>query len=317
MTTCPTYFERKEPCFICGGINFQFICDGYDRLHDIPGTFKLIKCTGCGLFLLHPTLSKGESAAYYPQEYICYLPAIEDETNCFTRINRYLALRKRVQWINRTTRVPGEILDIGCATGILLSGLKKRGWACQGVEPDKKASDYARKRFDINIHNGYLEDVNFSENSFDVITMMDVLEHVHDPVSTVVKVYKLLKPGGKFMGSLPNASSWERHIFRSHWAGWEVPRHYRTFNPENLPLFFKKYGFHDIKIMSFTGRHGAFMLSIKFWLKSIKKNDGLKKFITIILGSLPFRLLTFPFFLLSEVFNRSTIMMFIASKPEE
>jgi len=305
-----------EYCENCGGSDFILVFAGNDKLLGITGQFQIKKCQQCGVYLLSPKISTEEMQKYYPEEYICYLEAIEDDPSVFSRLDRKIALNKRCKQINKRVDKPGKILDIGCATGIFLDGMKKLGWEVAGIEPNEKAADYARKRFNIDVFTGYLHEVNLRDESFDVITLWDVLEHVPDPNEFINNVYKLLKPGGLIIASLPNANAWERYLFREYWVGWEIPRHYRSHTPDTITKFLKRYSFKNIKIFSFIGRHGAFMLSINFWLKSLHSSKWKKNIIRIIFGSLPFRIFSYPFFRIAELYNRSNVMSFSAQKPK-
>lgn len=305
---------KKFPCIACGEKLQTFKYDGHDRVYNIPGEFKIYKCNNCDLFSLYPYLSSSEVKKYYPNDYFCFLPAIEDEKNTIKFIDRWWGLNKRINLINNITGQKGRVLDIGCATGILLNGLQKKGWECLGVEPQKEAATYARERFGLNIINGYLIDTNFPDDYFDVITVFDVLEHLYNPIVFIKEIKRILKTDGWLIGTLPNSSSWERKIFGPHWAGWEVPRHYRTFNPNNLQIFLTQFGFKRIKFSNSTGRHGAFMMSWNFWLDEWTGPSSMKSFLRLIFGSLPIRIITLPIFLIEEQLNRSTIMLFYTQK---
>ncbi|HOM67670.1 MAG: putative S-adenosylmethionine-dependent methyltransferase [Chloroflexi bacterium ADurb.Bin120] len=302
-------------CENCDHDQFSLLFSGSDKLLGIAGNFDVLECQNCGLYLIDPKLNSQQMEKYYPDEYICYLEAIEDERNPLTRFNRYLGQRKRSLQVARRVKNPGKILDIGCATGIFLNEMQKRGWECQGVEPDQTAVDYARRRFGLDVYCGVVEDANLPAESFDVVTLWDVLEHVYDLNSTMAEIKRVLKPGGVIIAILPNANAFERYWFKEYWVGWEVPRHYRTFTPKTITDFLAKFGFEDIEIFSFTGRHGAFMLSIQFWLNSTDMAEWKKKTIMTVLGSFIVRMLTLPIFMLFEMFNRSTEMSFAARKP--
>jgi len=275
--TRDTLIQDERACIICDGQSFQILYPGFDRLHGISGEFKILECVNCGLFTLRPKLLSQEIKIYYPDDYICYVRAVEDETNFIQYLDRWLAREKRVRQIVKRSNNPGRILDVGCATGILLNGMQRRAWECYGVEPDQKAAEYARKRFGLEVCHGYLEETAFPDNYFDVVTLMDVLEHVYDPVSTLREVHRILKPDGYFIGTLPNADAWERFWFGPCWVGWDVPRHYHVFAPLTIRKLLDAHGFEGIEIFSFTGRHGTFMLSLKFWLDKWNSKGWLRK----------------------------------------
>jgi SAM-dependent methyltransferase len=302
-------------CENCDGDQFETIFSGSDKLLGIPGEFDVIECMQCGLYQISPKLNTQQMENYYPEAYICYLEAIEDESNPWTRFNRFLGQNKRCRQVMRRAKSTGKILDIGCATGVFLNEMQKKGWKCYGIEPDQEAVAYARRRFGLDVFCGVVEDANLPANSFDVVTLWDVLEHVYDLNSTISEIKRLLKPGGVIIAILPNADAFERAWFEEYWVGWEVPRHYRTFTPNTITEFLKKHGFDEIEIFSFTGRHGAFMLSIEFWLNSVEMAAWKKKLIMSVFGSFIVRILTLPVFMVFERLNRSTEMSFSARKP--
>lgn len=311
-----TLTQAMPICENCGHNQFGILFTGSDKLLGIPGDFDVIECQGCGLYQISPKLSTQAIEKYYPEEYICYLEAIEDEPNSFTRFNRYLGQAKRVRQVMRRMKKPGRILDVGCATGIFLNEMHKQGWECKGVEPDQTAVDYARSRFELDVFCGVVEDAQLPADSFDIVTLWDVLEHVYDINTTMAEINRVLKPGGLIIAILPNAQAFERYLFKEHWVGWEVPRHYRTFTPKTITEFLEKHNLDDIEIFSFTGRHGAFMLNIQFWLHDHDMVTWKKKLIMTVLGSFVVRVVTLPVFMLLELFNRSTEMSFSARKPE-
>jgi len=90
----------------------------------------------------------------------------------------------------------GKILDIGAGTGVFLKVARDRGWNVAGVEISQFAADIARKKFNIGLFRGELEDASFKRKSFDVVTAWDLIEHVENPRGTVTKAMELLKPGG-------------------------------------------------------------------------------------------------------------------------
>lgn len=90
----------------------------------------------------------------------------------------------------------GNILDLGCATGVFLDMAQKNGWSSYGVEISKFASDYARKEFKLNIKTGDLLNVKLKNNFFDLVTMWDFIEHVDSPSKILSRINKLVKKDG-------------------------------------------------------------------------------------------------------------------------
>lgn len=314
-----TETERSniEICENCGGTDFDLVFSGSDKLMGVEGQFSIVQCQNCGIYLLTPKISSEEMEKYYPDDYICYLEAIEDDPKPISRFTRKNALNKRCKQITKRVEKPGKILDVGCATGIFLDGMQQRGWDATGVEPNQEAAAYARQRFGLDVFNGFLDEAHFPDETFEVVTLWDVLEHVPDPNAFMAETHRILKPNGLVLGTLPNAKAWERYLFGEYWLGWEIPRHYRSHTPETIEAFLDRHGFADFELFSFIGRHGAFMISVDFWLNSWPAAEWKKKAIRTILGSRVVWALTYPYFLIAEKLNRSNVMTFAARKAKK
>lgn len=301
-------------CDLCGNKNQKTLFQGGDRFHDQEGVFKIVECTFCGLIYLTPRPESAEIERYYPEDYISYPIAIEDEISFFRRIDRSYGLEKRCRQIIRRVGDTGRLLDIGCATGIFLNGMKQRGWKVSGVEPNHRAADYARNRFNLEIENSYLEEAAYKDDTFDVVTMWDVLEHVPSPTNTLKEISRILKPDGWLVLSLPNPNSWDRKWFKEYWAGWDIPRHFHLFPIQTLENYLNQVGIQTKEIKSFTQQHGMLALSITLWVKETNAPDLLKTGLIKFINSIPARLLTRPFYFLTDRYIRSSTMVVFGQK---
>jgi SAM-dependent methyltransferase len=90
----------------------------------------------------------------------------------------------------------GRLLDIGTGLGFLIDAAAKDGWQVEGVEPSASAAEWARKLTGSVVHTGFLEDLKLAEGQYDVITMVDVLRTVSDPLTFLQSARRLLRPGG-------------------------------------------------------------------------------------------------------------------------
>jgi methionine biosynthesis protein MetW len=140
----------------------------------------------------------------------------------------------------------GRLLDVGCGNGERLALLNSLGWQAQGVEMDEMAVGLARKS-GLEVHLGSVQTQNYSKNTFDVITMNHVIEHLHDPISLLQECRRILKPRGLLVITTPNFSSWGHKVFKNCWRGLEPPRHLFLFNFINLPKILQ---FADFSIKS-------------------------------------------------------------------
>lgn len=124
----------------------------------------------------------------------------------------------------------GRLLDVGCGTGAFLSFMKKKGHAVKGIENNDKA----RKTCHENDLQVQTTTEGFPQQSFDVITLWHVLEHLPQPEKHIANYKDLLKPGGILVIAAPNFESHDRVHYKEDWAALDVPRHLWHFTPKGL-----------------------------------------------------------------------------------
>jgi 2-polyprenyl-3-methyl-5-hydroxy-6-metoxy-1,4-benzoquinol methylase len=122
--------------------------------------------------------------------------------------------------------------------------MRSAGWEVAGVEPDGESVRAGRSRHGLNINHGVLEDVCLPKNTFDVITMQHVIEHLPNPGRTLRCAYRLLRPGGSLVVVTPNVDSLARRFFSSHWVSWDPPRHLFVFSKRALHRVITDAGFN-------------------------------------------------------------------------
>ena len=94
-----------------------------------------------------------------------------------------------------------------------------------GTEYSDGACRFAREVLKLPVRVGLLEQLNFPDNSFDVVVMWHVLEHVSDPRPTLAEVARILRPGGIFLVAVPNFGSPEGRLTKAGWFHLDIPRH--------------------------------------------------------------------------------------------
>jgi len=161
-------------------------------------------------------------------------------------------------------------LDIGCATGEFLNYFKNNGWNCTGIEPAKDPRKYAIENFNLDVKAEEALD-QLGPDTFDVITLWHVLEHVPNLNERLGQISKLLKPDGLLLIALPNHLSWDATYYKDFWAGFDVPRHLHHFSPDTVKLLLVKYNISifDIKPMKFDAFYVS-LLSEKYKTRSMK-----------------------------------------------
>ena len=137
-----------------------------------------------------------------------------------------------------------SILDVGSGTGDFLSFMNSKGYEVTGVENNPKAILISQKN-DIKIHENISK---LSDNSFDLITLWHVLEHLPDPEETLKNTFNLLSNSGHLIVAVPNIYSLDKDYYCENWAGFDVPRHLWHFSTPFLINFASKYNFELIRI---------------------------------------------------------------------
>jgi SAM-dependent methyltransferase len=229
-------------CPNCGRAEGRFAFKAKDYEHGVPGEWQIVECPGCGLFYQDPLPRPEEIPGFYPPTYSAYNSA--GMMRWLFDFAYWLDARR----VRGLIGSRGRILDIGCGDGSALMKMRSHGdWELYGVEFDAAAAAKARAR-GIDARAGDVGGAGFEDESFDLIRMGHVIEHVLDPAQTVAHVSRLLKPGGYFVGETPNADCVDFRLFGKYWGSLHVPRHLTFFNPENLARLLTRLGFRDVKV---------------------------------------------------------------------
>lgn len=261
---CDSSFIADAICKICYFVGANLVFTGPDRLMRLPGTFHVVRCPQCGTFYQWPRLPWEQLQLYYEGDYDSYVTALADEPSMWRRVVRRRYTLKMRRFVEQF-QTSGALLDIGCGTGIFLEEMQKSGkWSLFGVEPTASAAHYVRKRFGVPVFNVQVESLDLPENSFDVITMWNVLEHLEDPRLVTQKMYCALKPDGFAIIAVPNYESISRLIFGKYWCGWDLPRHLFVFPRATLLELFARAGFTARATKCFIGSHAILGHSLAF-----------------------------------------------------
>ena len=188
----------------------------------------------------------------------------------------------------------GKILDIGCAMGFFLDAARERGFEPYGVEFSTYSAEIARKKFgnDVIFH-GTLEQSDFNEDTFDVITMFDLLEHVRNPLNTLKIASRLLKRNGIIMITTPDLSRFLRLLMGKKWLHYKA-EHLYYFHRNGILKLFVKAGF---KIENIETAKKAFTLSYAFHQFSVYNHFLISPVINIMNKLLPSGIKNRPFYL--------------------
>ena len=145
-----------------------------------------------------------------------------------------------------------KILEIGCNAGFLLRRFKDQGFKTFGLEPGQKAAAFARQAHGLQVQCGMLEDFQETGGKYDVILLIQTLEHFSDPLNSLLKIKSLLKEDGLLFVEVPNY--YAPHGFYSFKANGKYtpsPNHLFIYVPKTLRSLLRKARF-SVQGTSFT-----------------------------------------------------------------
>jgi len=192
---------------------------------------------------------------HYSKEYF----AIYLKTEAIHLKNRF---GKRIKEIKKI-KFPGVLLDVGCGVGSFLRLARDKGYEASGVELSYYAAEYARNNFGLNVFNGELKDANLAPETFDIITLWHVLEHVTDPKKFLIEVNKLLKKDGLLVVEVPNIGSIAAKISLMNWELMAPKEHLFYFYPHTISRLLKETGFSIIKNQTYFWTTPAMIIKAK------------------------------------------------------
>jgi 2-polyprenyl-3-methyl-5-hydroxy-6-metoxy-1,4-benzoquinol methylase len=144
---------------------------------------------------------------------------------------------------------PGSLLEIGPAAGHLLHAARAQGWTVLGVEATPKFARVARRR-GIPIHQGVLATLDLPQESFDLIVMVDVLEHLYNPIADFTRCRALLRDDGRLVVVTCDIASFAARYYGLSWRQ-IVPSHTFYWTRRSLAIALNQAGLRLINIAGF------------------------------------------------------------------
>src|ERR1039457_5344759 len=221
-------------CPVCGGTDLRLYLDAEnpDMTHEGIGSSRkvfspgrVLRCAKCRHgFRKSPPTPAELSELYRRMDVEVYEAEHESRVQTAKRHVRLLS-----RWAS-----PGRLLDVGCASGVFLEQALRFGWDVAGVEPNEAlVSKAARRVGSQRLWNTTLEEADFAPESFDAITLWDVVEHVVDPPDFLRRCARLVKPSGTILFKIPNLDSWQARVMGRRWP-LLLPEHLGYFTRSSI-----------------------------------------------------------------------------------
>lgn len=247
--TCPVCAHEGEPWATVRDVEY----------HTSPDTFEYFHCPGCGVVFLDPPPLE-RLREIYPTNYYSYS---DGSTSAAQRVKEALDGRLFRRLLGS---LPGErlsVIDIGGGDGALLTRLRRLDFRIahtQVVDLDDGAAALARAA-GHDYHCGPVESFR-PDTAYDLVVLLNLIEHVADPRAVLTAVRAMLAPGGIAIVKTPNVDSLDARLFRHRdWGGYHCPRHWVLFNRDNLTDLAAEVGL--------TVRRATYTQGAPFWTVSV------------------------------------------------
>ena len=247
-----------QQCPICQNTLFKPYLETKDYfLTQEP--FNIDQCKTCSLIFTNPVPTKKELPKYYDSpDYLSHTASGKSITGLVYKALRDRNIRYKYNII-RQYKDKGSILDIGSGTGELLSYFKQKGWETTGIEPNKNAREYAIESHKIDVFDESKLD-QLQENSFDIISLWHVLEHVYDLDERMKQIKRLGKKDSYVIIAVPNIDSPDAKKYKEKWAALDIPRHLYHFSRNSISALLSRNNMELIKM--YPMRLDAFYVSL-------------------------------------------------------
>lgn len=258
--------KGPEPCPVCGQVRAREWLKAPDRFHGRQEKYTLVRCPACSLVWLSHPPKPAEMHLHYTDAYHKLISAAGDNSPARWGFRREALAQFRTS---------GALLDLGCSSGSFLEFMGRESWELFGIEMSAEGARTAESRSGAQVHVGDILSAPFPEESFDVITCFDVLEHLYEPRQVMAKVAEWLKPGGIFYVLVPNVDSAEGRVFGSYWHGLELPRHLFHYSPASLKFLAESAGLREVSLE--TRRNPAVGTSLRYVWDDVFRVVGVRR----------------------------------------
>lgn len=234
--------------------------------------YNLYICKTCYVLFINPLPKKRDLINFNKDKY----NSLDTKRAYFKKKFELFRRAIRVVETIKKYKSNGKILDVGCSYGFYMKIFKESNYDVEGVELEKRAVDYIKKNFFLKVYKGDINQINLKNNNYDIITMIDIIEHFPNPPSLLKRLRKLLKKNGLLVIQTPNFHSIMSKITKNRWFWLLIPQHLFIFTKKSLTKLLILNNFKILVIKTYDD----FDELIKNILMVLKlKDKGISKFL--------------------------------------
>lgn len=198
---------------------------------------RLLRCKDCGFVYADALLQ---------QELIAIYEALVDTDYQAGKENRQLQMASILDRVMPDFEQEGNVLDIGAGTGLLVREAQDRGWDAIGVEPSHWAARVAAEENGVLVLQGLFPHPDLGDRKFDLVTLIDVIEHVTQPLELLSQIRPHVTGSGRLVVATPDINSFCARILGSKW--WHMrPAHVCFFDSTSMRKALDHAGFDLVR----------------------------------------------------------------------
>jgi 2-polyprenyl-3-methyl-5-hydroxy-6-metoxy-1,4-benzoquinol methylase len=249
-------FVPIASCELCGYNHF-------DTVRPWLGVSEIVRCRQCGLQFVNPMPDRAYIQNLYHRAgqggdpdtdyFLKYIRERKNRNESFTSL-----YERRLSDIERHCPQKGKILDLGCAAGFFLQSARNRGWQPYGIDIVPQFAEFARQDLGlVDVTCGSIDELALTPETYDAVTLWDLIEHLPQPGHLLKKIYASLRPGGVIILWTPNIKN--AVLVREEWHGYLPDHHLYFFSPETLAGFLHHARFQIVHTSTNRAKKGFFL----------------------------------------------------------
>jgi len=173
----------------------------------------------------------------------------------------YYLVQQNIKLVKEFLNIGSSVLDVGCDIGLSVRALQDIGFYSEGIETSTTGAKIAQEKTGIKVHNLQLHDLK-AKTQFDGILLLDVLEHVYDPVKLLIECASNLRIGGYIFIHVPHhrglGTQYKKFLhkigLKQDYKHFGFPAHIYGFDKKSLKIILHKAGFKAVHFESWSNK---------------------------------------------------------------